>query len=196
MGSQDKQAALIKSLSIYYTKMTKFLIIFAIILATTVLIQAFPQAAITESAQQKPFDNFDTDGDGLLKRKEFIKGLRAFIKNIKETRKITRKKMKADFAAADINDDNRLDFEEFKTINIIQKFTNTAITTAATTAAVIGLENDGENCWSACNEIQGKCSWCGAEGYCCRKDWQTGNGCDGTFGGNGHHECHLKSSKK
>merc|ERR1711992_425796 len=137
MGSQDKQAALIKTLSINYTKMTKLLMIFAIVLGTTVLIQAFPQAAITESAQQKPFDDFDTDGDGLLKRKEFIKGLRAFIKDIKETRKITRKKMKADFAAADINDDNRLDFEEFKTINIIQKFTNTAATTttATTTAA-------------------------------------------------------------
>merc|ERR1712241_1025261 len=136
MGSQDKQAALIKSLSIYYTKMTKLLMIFAIVLGTTVLIQAFPQATIAESAQQKPFDNFDTDGEGLLKRKEFIKGLRAFIKNIKETRKITRKKMKADFAAADINDDNRLDFEEFKTINIIQKFTNTSITTTAATTTV------------------------------------------------------------
>jgi len=55
-----------------------------------------------------------------------------------------------------------------------------------------GLENEGENCWYKCDRRQGKCSWCGTKGYCCRKDWATGNGCDGTFGGDGRHECSLK----
>merc|ERR1712241_122712 len=120
MGSQDKLTTLIRAISI---KMTKLLMIFATFLATTVIIQAFPQATITESAQQKPFDDFDTDGDALLKKKEFNKGLRTFLNNIKEGKKFTRKKMN----------------EEFKTIeiikNIIQKFTDTAgdTTTAATT---------------------------------------------------------------
>merc|ERR1712241_931503 len=139
MGSQDKQAALIKTLSIYYTKMTKFLMIFAIVLGTTVLIQAFPQATITESAQQKPFDDFDTDGDALLKKKEFNKGLRTFLNNLKEGKKFTRKKMNEAFAAADVNDDDRLDFEEFKAIEIIkkiiQKFTDTDTAADTTTAA-------------------------------------------------------------
>merc|ERR1712241_163293 len=136
MGSQDKLTTLIRAISI---KMTKLLMIFAIFFATTVIIQALPQATITESAQQKPFDDFDTDGDALLKKEEFNKGLRTFLNNIKEGKKFTRKKMNEAFAAADINDDDRLDFEEFKTIEIIkkiiQKFTDTAAdtTTAATT---------------------------------------------------------------
>ena len=58
------------------------------------------------------------------------------------------------------------------------------------------LENGGEKCWGRCNKQEGKCDWCGTEGWCCRKD-RIGNGCDGTFGGSGvfntgvHHECHL-----
>merc|ERR1712241_466840 len=136
MGSQDKLTTLIRAISI---KMTKLLMIFAIFLATTVIIQAFPQATITESAQQKPFDDFDTDGDALLKKKEFNKGLRTFLNNIKEGKKFTRKKTNEAFAAADVNDDDRLDFEEFKTIEsikkVIEKFTDPAgdTSTAATT---------------------------------------------------------------
>ena len=60
----------------------------------------------------------------------------------------------------------------------------------------VALENVGENCWSGCNKKQGKCRWCGTKGYCCRKDWQTGNGCDGTFGGVNHHECYPKPGKQ
>ena len=53
------------------------------------------------------------------------------------------------------------------------------------------LENGGISCYSECNQIQGKCDWCGTDGWCCRKDW-VGNGCDGTFGINNHHQCVLK----
>ena len=37
---------------------------------------------------------------------------------------------------------------------------------------------------------QGKCDWCGADGWCCRKgaDWR-GSGCDGTRGGPNNHQC-------
>ena len=56
------------------------------------------------------------------------------------------------------------------------------------------LENSGKNCWDGCNKQQGRCNWCGTDGYCCRKGWSIGNGCDGTFGGTGHHLCLLKSS--
>merc|ERR1712129_160126 len=51
-----------------------------------------------------------------------------------------------------------------------------------------GLENGGQNCWGDCNNQQGKCAWCGTDGWCCRKGW-TGNGCDGTYGGDDHHLC-------
>ena len=60
----------------------------------------------------------------------------------------------------------------------------------------IGLENPGQNCWFHCNFTQGKCSWCGSDGYCCRKNWTCGNGCDGSFGGDGIHACVLKPTGK
>ena len=56
-----------------------------------------------------------------------------------------------------------------------------------------GLENGGQHCWAGCNSQQGKCAWCGTDGWCCKKGW-TGNGCDGTFGGSNHHLCVLKPS--
>ena len=48
----------------------------------------------------------------------------------------------------------------------------------------------GEECYSKCNEKQGKCVWCG-EGLCCRKGFQ-GGGCDGSFGGQSNHQCVTK----
>ena len=53
------------------------------------------------------------------------------------------------------------------------------------------MENGDIDCWAACNYQQGKCDWCGVDGWCCRKDW-VGNGCDGTFGNPDHHQCVLK----
>jgi len=53
------------------------------------------------------------------------------------------------------------------------------------------LEHIGEDCWGDCNAEQGQCNWCGYDGWCCRKDW-TGNGCDGTFGGENQHVCVQK----
>ena len=55
------------------------------------------------------------------------------------------------------------------------------------------LENGGIDCYTGCNQQQGKCDWCGMDGWCCRKgiDW-VGNGCDGTFGGPSSHRCVLK----
>ena len=37
---------------------------------------------------------------------------------------------------------------------------------------------------------EGKCDWCGTDGWCCRKGW-VGNGCDGTIGGSNGHQCVL-----
>ena len=55
------------------------------------------------------------------------------------------------------------------------------------------LEHAGEDCLNGCNSQEGKCDWCGTNGWCCRKD-SIGNGCDGTFGGTNSHQCALKSS--
>ena len=57
------------------------------------------------------------------------------------------------------------------------------------------LEHAGENCWNRCNAKQGKCRWCGTEGWCCQKG-SVGNGCDGTFGGENGHICTLKTGKR
>ena len=51
------------------------------------------------------------------------------------------------------------------------------------------IENEGEDCWKDCGKEEGKCSWCGSMGYCCRKDYTESNHCDGTFGGEDKHVC-------
>ena len=64
----------------------------------------------------------------------------------------------------------------------------------------LNLMNAGIQCWYSCGEKQGKCPWCGSDGWCCRKNannpyWlptAQSNGCDGTFGGLNKHECVLK----
>jgi len=50
------------------------------------------------------------------------------------------------------------------------------------------LENVGKDCWTGCNQKEGKCDWCGSSGWCCRKNW-SGNGCDGSIGGPFNHQC-------
>ena len=60
------------------------------------------------------------------------------------------------------------------------------------------LQNAGLDCWRHCGSVQGRCEWCGTEGYCCttKINWNdTSNGCDGTFGGARKHECTLKPGK-
>ena len=56
------------------------------------------------------------------------------------------------------------------------------------------IRHEGRNCWYNCNEKQGKCSWCGSEGWCCKLGWN-GNGCDGTLGGRDSHICVRKPKK-
>ena len=53
------------------------------------------------------------------------------------------------------------------------------------------VENGGKECYHECNLKQGKCNWCGPEGWCCRLNW-VGNGCDGNIGGLSNHQCVLK----
>ena len=50
-----------------------------------------------------------------------------------------------------------------------------------------GVRNEGEGCWGNCGKWEGRCGYCGNNGYCCRKDW-LGCGCDGEMGveGKGH----------
>ena len=54
-------------------------------------------------------------------------------------------------------------------------------------------KNLGKQCWSRCGAKQGRCSYCGIEGLCCRKRW-TGNGCNGQMGGGSHHICVEKAT--
>ena len=54
-----------------------------------------------------------------------------------------------------------------------------------------GIKNTYKVCWWKCNKKQGPCDWCGT-GMCCKKG-ETGNGCDGTFGGESDHRCSMPS---
>ena len=56
----------------------------------------------------------------------------------------------------------------------------------------IGLENGGKSCLKNCSK-EGKCDWCGSDGWCCQKGL-TGNGCDGSIGGSNRLECVLKGN--
>merc|ERR1712129_632567 len=56
------------------------------------------------------------------------------------------------------------------------------------------LEHGGKDCWNGCNKKQGKCNWCGADGFCCKMGW-IGNECDGSFGGPYGHQCVLNTSQ-
>ena len=55
--------------------------------------------------------------------------------------------------------------------------------------------NENKECWPQCGYKPGPCSWCGANGMCCRigSSYMI-NGCDGTFGGKMRHECALHPS--
>ena len=53
------------------------------------------------------------------------------------------------------------------------------------------LENDGKDCWSECNQQEGRCNWCGTRGWCCKLS-SIGSGCNGLFGGENNHQCKLK----
>ena len=50
------------------------------------------------------------------------------------------------------------------------------------------VENDGYDCWSACDEASGACTWCGLRGVCCRSDWAE-DGCGNDLGCDGFHCC-------
>jgi len=45
-----------------------------------------------------------------------------------------------------------------------------------------------EDCWTECNEKNGKCDWCGRSGKCCRKG-HAGGGCNGQEGPEDRHIC-------
>ena len=62
--------------------------------------------------------------------------------------------------------------------------------------SAMGLKNEGKDCWKACGERAGACSWCGS-GLCCRIGYNDkASDCDGTIGipGKGH-VCSDASSK-
>merc|ERR1719458_1259310 len=54
------------------------------------------------------------------------------------------------------------------------------------------IANKGKDCWKGCEKTQGRCEWCGTDGWCCRLGWE-GNGCDGSMGASGMgHVCTSK----
>ena len=57
---------------------------------------------------------------------------------------------------------------------------------------IVGVSNEGEECYEKCRNNQGPCEWCGSKGVCCTQKigWNdTSKGCDGEIGGTTVHEC-------
>ena len=79
----------------------------------------------------------------------------------------------------------------YKLIKIIRYSDYTHIFVDLKSSSDLKIQNVGQNCWIECKNTQGPCTWCGTNGFCCRKDWK-GNGCDGLFGGKSSHVCVLK----
>ena len=56
-------------------------------------------------------------------------------------------------------------------------------------------KNYGDECWSQCSKVEGRCSFCGTEGLCCRKDkiMSSTSGCsrqvEAGLGRNSDHTC-------
>jgi len=69
------------------------------------------------------------------------------------------------------------------------------LTIAVVMAKGLEVKHENEDCWSGCKSKQGKCSWCGSDGMCCKIGFKDkSNGCDGSFGGIKRHECVPKPS--
>merc|ERR1739844_183165 len=60
--------------------------------------------------------------------------------------------------------------------------------TATDTDSSSDVKNEGKDCWRGCGRKEGKGSWSGGNGMCCRRGW-VGNGCDGKIGGPRNHQC-------
>ena len=63
------------------------------------------------------------------------------------------------------------------------------------------MEHKGKSCLKMCHGKEGKCKWCGPEGYCCQKGFKSKDEIDvdcngGAFGGDRRHECVSKYKKK
>ena len=37
----------------------------------------------------------------------------------------------------------------------------------------LDLQHAGEDCWRGCNKVEGKCDWCGSDGWCCRQEYKS-----------------------
>ena len=56
------------------------------------------------------------------------------------------------------------------------------------------LQNEGRECYKACDMKQGPCKWCGSGGMCCSQNQErndTSVGCDGRFVGQTRPKCVL-----
>ena len=59
----------------------------------------------------------------------------------------------------------------------------------STSTIVPEILHQGDACFDNC-QFEGKCSYCGNDGLCCRKgDQFKFNGCDGISGGKDRHKC-------
>jgi len=88
---------------------------------------------------------------------------------VKETEEPKEEKVIPENKSEEISEDEELDIEEQTESPEIKR-------------------TEDEDCWTKCDEKNGKCDWCGPSGKCCRKG-HAGGGCNGQEGPEDRHIC-------
>merc|ERR1711988_1620941 len=70
---------------------------------------------------EKMFRKFDKNGDNLISRREFRKGMKALRKNLEQAENLSRSELNQAFNSLDRNTDGKISFEEFKNVPEIAK---------------------------------------------------------------------------
>ena len=72
-----------------------------------------------DDALEKTFRSFDQDGNDLLSKREFRKGMKALNKNLEEAKRPSRSDLNQAFRMVDENKDRKLSLEEFKNVKMM-----------------------------------------------------------------------------
>ena len=70
---------------------------------------------------EKIFKKFDKNGNNLISKREFRKGMKAFRKNLDQAENLSRSELNQAFNSLDENTDGKISFEEFKNVPEIAK---------------------------------------------------------------------------
>ena len=75
--------------------------------------------ALSDDALEKTFRDLDQDGNNLLSRREFKKGMKSLKTSLDESKRPSRSDLNQAFRMLDQNKDRKLSLEEFKNVQMM-----------------------------------------------------------------------------